>query len=366
MLDILKTRSAGHFPIHPAKALLGAAGAALGIGFISLLARSLVDGRVSFDPLLATPIGASAVLVFAVPASPLAQPRAVIGGNVLAAVVGVACGSAVPEPLLAASAAVGLAIAVMAMSGCLHPPGGAMALGAALAASSANPPGYDYALVPVGLCSVLLVLAGMFHGRISGHAYPHRVGTVTSPHRTRDRPPAQRFGYTPADLDGALARYGELLDVSREDLDALFRDVEVQAHRRLHSVLRCDQIMSRDIVVLGVNERADIALARLQRHDLRIAPVVDEEGRLLGAARRAELTAGAGRPAGAVLDRKVHVVSPDAPVDALFPLLSTGAAHEAFVVAADDRLVGVVTQTDLLALLYRAHVVEAVVPARAA
>jgi CBS domain-containing membrane protein len=366
MLDVLRTRSTGGRPLHLRETLHGAAGAALGIALCGVLARSLIDGRISFDPLLATPIGASAVLVFAVPASPLAQPRAVIGGNVLAALAGVACGSAFSEPLLAASAAVGLAIALMAVCGCLHPPGGAMALGAAIAASSPNPPGYDYALIPVGLCSLLLVLAGVLYGRVSGHAYPHRVVGAASPHGTRDRPPAERFGYTPADLDGALARYGELLDVGRDDLDALFREVELQAHRRLHAVIACGQIMSGDVIALRIDEGADIALARLQRHDLRTAPVIDASGRVRGMARRAELLAGAHGPVGEVVDPVAHTVHPDDPVETLLPLLSSGAAHEVLVVDQDDRLVGVITQTDLLSMLYRAHVVEAVVSARAA
>jgi CBS domain-containing membrane protein len=366
MLDVLRTRLAGGNPLHLKETLRGAAGAALGIALCGVLARSLMDGRLSFDPLLVTPIGASAVLVFAVPASPLAQPRAVIGGNVLAALVGVACGVAFSEPLLAAAIAVGLAIAVMAVCGCLHPPGGAMALGAAIAASSSNPLGYDYALAPVGLCSLLLVLAGVAYGRVSGHAYPHRVASAASPHHTRDRPPAERFGYTTADLDGALARYGELLDVGRDDLDALFREVELQAHRRLHAVIACGQIMSRDVIALRVDEGAETALARLQRHDLRTAPVIDASGRVRGMARRAELLAGSPGPVGDVLDPVAHTVRPETPVEALLPLLSSGAAHEVLVVDGDDRLVGVITQTDLLSMLYRAHVVEAVVSTRAA
>ena len=77
---------------------------------------------------LIAPIGASAVLVFTAPASPLAQPWPVVAGNTVSALVGVACAHLLPLPLLAAALAVGLAISIMMLLRCLHPPGGAVAL----------------------------------------------------------------------------------------------------------------------------------------------------------------------------------------------------------------------------------------------
>jgi len=63
--------------------------------------------------------------------------------------------------------------------------------------------------------------------------------------------------------------------------------------------------------------------------------------------------------------RQASPVAPETPIQNLMPLLATGRAHEAMVVDAERRLIGVITQTDLLSTLYRAHVVEAVVAARA-
>lgn len=346
------------------EALRSGLGAVLGIAVCGGLARSLIEGHISLSPLLVAPIGASAVLVFALPASPLAQPRAVIGGNMLAALIGVICGLLIPDPLLSAAIAVGAAITAMSLLGCLHPPGGALALGAAIAASSPTPLGFDYPFVPVGLCSLLLVLAASVYGRATGHPYPHRVDAAPSPHKTSDRPPTERFGYTRADLDEALSQYGELLDISRDDLDALFREVELQAHKRLHTAIFCADIMSRDVLALHAGQSAASALKQLQAHDLRTAPVIDDLGRVLGLARRAELLAGGEGPVENLVDSQVHIVSLSTPIEALLPVLSRGTTHEALVVDDADRLVGVITQTDLLAVLYRAHVVEAVVSTR--
>ena len=354
MTDRLLTLLRGKTPLRPIDALRGGAGALLGLLFAGVLGRLAVGGGDWLHPLLVAPIGASAVLVFAVPASPLAQPRSVLGGNVVSALVGITVALLVPPPLIAAPLAVGLAIATMMLLGCLHPPGGAVALICVIGGPAVAKAGYLFALNPVALDSVLLTGAGMAWGRLTGHSYPHRAPAPT---------PARSVGYSPADLDRALARYGELLDVSREDLDALFREVELSAAQRLHAQIRCGDVMSRDVIKLQHDQSAESALTFLQLHDLRAAPVVDAEGRVIGLARRAELAANRRRPVEAALDPFVHRVMETTPIAALLPILSSGHAHEAMVVDAERRLVGVITQTDLLAVLYRAHVVEATVAA---
>jgi CBS domain-containing membrane protein len=356
----------GRTPRRASEIARACAGALICVAATGLAARAMVGGGPSASPLLVAPIGASAVLVFAVPASPLAQPRAVVGGNVVSVLAGLACALLIPQPALAAGAAVALAILAMSLLGCLHPPGGAIALGVALAGAPASALAAGQALTPVVACSLLLVAAAAIYLNLTGRSYPHRVAAPVNAHATSDTPPPERVGFTPADLDAALAQYGELLDVSREDLDLLFRQVELQAHRRIHSQILCSEIMSRDVISVDAHQTAESALEFLQQHDLRTAPVLDARGRVVGMARRAELLAGRSHPVGAVLDRFVHKVHPSAAIETLLPLLSSGAAHEVMVVDKDRMLLGVITQTDLLAVLYRAHIVEAVSVRRAA
>ena len=343
-----------------------AVGAALALAFTGLVARWIVTGAPSADPLLIAPIGASAALVFAIPASPLAQPRAVIGGNILSGLAGVTAALLLSNPLLAAATGAGAAILIMLLTRTLHPPGGAIGLGAGMAGAAAGLDGYADALLPIAACSILLTLAAVVYVNLTGRSYPHRVAIQPRPHATGDAPPQDRIGFTTADVDQALAQYGELLDVSREDLDALFRQVELQAHKRIHSRILCEDIMSRDVIAVDLDQSAASALAFLRSHDLRTAPVIDDQHRVVGLVRRAELLAGRDRPVSQVLDPFVHKVMPGTAIEALLPLLSSGATHEAMVVDAERKLVGVITQTDLLAVLYRAHVVEAVVARKAA
>lgn len=366
MLSRLITALGGRASVRFDDVLRAGVGSVLGVALAGVAARMISGGDLALGPLLVGPIGASAVLLFAVPASPLAQPRSVLGGNILSALVGVACAMFVPEPAVAAAVAVALAIVLMMLTGCLHPPGGAMALTAVIGGSAVTDLGFGFALVPVGLCSLLLVLAAIGLNRLMGRSYPHRVPAAASPHATSDPAPQSRVGYTAADLDEALAQYGELLDVSREDLDALFRQVELAAHKRLHSAILCGAIMSRDVLSVDAEQSAESALAFLQSHELRTAPVVDAQGRVVGMVRRAELQAAGQRAVETVVDPFVHKVREATPIEALLPLLSSGAAHEALVVDENRVLIGIITQTDLLAVLYRAHIVEAVVAERAA
>ena len=156
------------------------------------------------------------------PASPLAQPWPVIGGNVLSVLVGVAVARLVPDPRLAGAVAVGAAILAMSLLRCLHPPGGAAALTAVIGGPAVSAAGYGFALLPVGVNAVALTLAGIAFHRMSGHSYPHRTPMA----------PPQPVEIGPADVERALAELGETLDVDPDDLLLLARRAAAHARAR--------------------------------------------------------------------------------------------------------------------------------------
>ena len=340
-------------------------GALCGLALTGLVCR-LWAGHAEGLPLLVAPMGASAVLLFAVPASPLAQPWSIVGGNTLSALSGIACAMLIPDPIYAGPCAVALAIAVMSLTRCLHPPGGAAALTAVIGGPAIAAAGWSFAFMPVAVNSILLVAIGWLFNNATRHDYPHHVKAISrNTHGTADPPAQDRVGYTVADIDDVLARYDELLDVSREDLDALFRQVEARAHRRLHGEIRCEQVMSRDVICAGPDEGVGQARDRLLQHRLRVMPVTEADRRVIGLVGHRELLSGAGRMVSEVMDMSPCLVSADTGIDELLPPLSGGLFHEALVVDGDNRLVGIITQTDLLAALWRTHVAEQVVAAGA-
>ncbi|MBW6527978.1 HPP family protein [Sphingomonas sp. RHCKR7] len=203
---------------HFRERLIACAGAAIGIALTALLG-ALLEGGTAL-PLIVAPLGASAVLVFAVPASPLAQPWPVIGGNTLSALVGVAVYRLVPGTALAAGVAAGGAILVMSLARCLHPPGGAAALTAVIGGPAVHAAGFGFALLPVALNSLTLVGAGLLFHRVAARSYPHRPAAPVA------------AGLHAADIDAALADLHDTFDIAPADLDALLTRAEWHAARR--------------------------------------------------------------------------------------------------------------------------------------
>lgn len=205
--------------------LRGSIGAGVAIAFAGIATTLLLDTIPASLPWLVAPLGASAVLVFAVPASPLAQPWSVIGGNLLSASIGLSLGMALGDPVWAASLAVGLAIAAMTFARCLHPPGGACALLCAMGA--AGPEAWSFIhLVPIAANVAALAATGWAYNNLTGHRWPHIV--MPAPPAPASAPAV----HTREDIEATLAGWDELLDVDIDDLDAFVRAVGERAAQR--------------------------------------------------------------------------------------------------------------------------------------
>jgi CBS domain-containing membrane protein len=326
--------------------LFACLGAVFGVG-ISGFIGALFHGQGEALPWLVAPMGASAVLLFAVPSSPMAQPWPIIGGNSLSALVGFAVGQALGHGAIACGLAVGLAIAVMSVTRSLHPPGGAAALTGAIGGSLVDSAGWWFPLAPVALNAVVLVAVGLLFHRLSGHPYPHSQAPESA---TEDPPPTQRDGVREEDLDAVLAAIGETFDIERDDLRLLLGQLELQVLARRRPDLTCGEIMSRDVISVGRD--ADPAEARrlLLDSGVRLLPVLDDSGRPVGGVGLRELA----RPGGTVADLMTPplTVAPSRSAVTLIGPLTDGHRHAAMVVDPDgDRLRGLVTQADLLAAL---------------
>jgi len=112
--------------------------------------------------------GASAVLLYGAIKSPLAQPRNLMGGHILSAIIGVSAYKLLPGHMwLASSVAVATAIAVMHATKTLHPPGGATSLIAVIGSEKIHSLGYLYVIVPVGLGALIMLVVALLVNNIS-------------------------------------------------------------------------------------------------------------------------------------------------------------------------------------------------------
>lgn len=175
--------------------------------------------------MLIASMGASAVLLFAVPHGPLSQPWPVLAGHTSAAIIGVTCARMIGNPDLAAGCAVGLAIGAMVQFRCIHPPGGATALTAVIGGKAVRELGYGFVWRPVLLDALLLTaLAIVVNAPFSWRRYPaHWVRRGISP------APAPAVAPTHAQVVAALSEIGSFVDISEDDLRLIVQRLSAPA-----------------------------------------------------------------------------------------------------------------------------------------
>lgn len=339
---------------------LGSIGAGLGLLLTQWLAHEILGEA---NPWFLAPMGAAAVLLFGLPASPLAQPWPMLVGNVVAASVGVTCQHWMgPTPAAAALAAAG-AIAAMFALRCLHPPAGAVALTAVLGGPAITTLGYGFATVLVPANAALLLLLAMVFNNLLGRRYPHLSAARSHPHGTADPVPTGR-AFLKEDLDAAMASYGEVLDVGVDDLEEILVRAQVRASRRRWGEVRCRDIMSRDVVTVAPDASLQDAWRLLARHRVKALPVVDARRKLAGIVSLHDFFLSAAgelpQPTRAarvqeIMTRSVRIARPERPIAELVEAFSDGGLHHMPVIDGEDRVVGMITQSDVVAALFLAQ-----------
>ena len=217
---------AGYSPGHASHAekaisALGGCVAILGVAAVAILTLGA-----DASGLLVASMGASAVLLFAVPHGPLSQPWPLLGGHLVSALIGVTCAQFIASDLLAAGLAVGLAIGAMYYLHCIHPPGGATALSAVVGGEAVRSLGYQYVLTPVLLnVAVILLVAVGFNALFRWRRYPAALQSwpSTAPGENRTRPSISH-----EDFVYALCEIDSLVDVDEAEL---LRIYELAARR---------------------------------------------------------------------------------------------------------------------------------------
>ncbi len=347
-------------------------GALLGILFTAGISRILVQSPLLAGyggAWLAAPLGASAVLVFVAPASPLAQPWAVVAGNSISALIGLLCAALIPEPVLAVAVAVAVAIGMMLALRCLHPPGGAMAVLAVLLHANHA----EFAAVAL-INSLLLVAAGMVYNPLTRRPYPH----AQLPAAKTAQAPVARF--RKQDLDAVLARYNQVLDVSRDDLERLLQAAEVEGYRRSVGEIRCRDAMSPDVLCVAPDSTVQQAWILMRSRRVKALPVIDPRKKVMGIitmadflraaqvdssqalgvrlrhfflASREDRQAGAQALVGAIMTPAPTTIGQDRHLVELIPLFTDAGHHHIPIVDEEGSIVGIITESDFVRALYQ-------------
>lgn len=348
-----------------AEAFRMSVGIALGLLITGALSRWWGGGAGTMW--MVSSLGASAVLLFGMPASPMAQPWPVLVGTVLSALVGAVMQALVPDTAIACALAVGLSVMLMVPLRCMHPPGAGFA--AYVVLEHIN--GVELVLFPILFNVAALLVCAVIYNAMTGKRYPHPQHSLK---RAFQQDAKEVF--TSEDLDAALSHYNQVLDVSRADLEGLLHIAGRSAFNRNFGNLRCSDIMSQPVFAVEPGVPQKEAWALMRQEQVKALPVVDAQGAVVGVVsiadfvRQATLDAPEGiaqRLRHLVTGRNVHAAKVEALMDTavqtvaaqtllveLVPLFSAGGCHHLPVVDGQRRLVGIVTQTDLIRALSRA------------
>jgi hypothetical protein len=213
-------------------------------GFVGILVVLVVTRQFVGDQdaaLIVASMGASAVLLFAVPHGPLSQPWALIGGHLFSAFIGVTCNMLIPETFVAAACAVGIAITAMHYLRCIHPPGGATALTAVVAGPGVQKMGYLYIVTPVLLnVVVILVIAILFNYLFHWRRYPASLAVKGDEAKPDQNANVREPVISRQSLEYALQRFNMVVDVSHDELERIY---ELATQKEEDSGLDSDQVV---------------------------------------------------------------------------------------------------------------------------
>ncbi|MDE1982131.1 MAG: CBS domain-containing protein [Betaproteobacteria bacterium] len=380
MWTLLRSRLRGFFdidaqPLSAAERWRSSLGALLFVGGAGLLLHAWPVGAFW----LLAPVGASTVILYALPHSPVAAPWALLGSYLVGTACGVAAWLLVPYPPLAAALGVAACVWGMARLNCIHPPGGAVPLMMVLAAPSST--GALGTLAAAAVVNVLLMLAFavLINNLVLRRRYPwHAQQVAPNPHHTQDAPPSERVGLMHEDLEYAFKRLDAFVDVQEGELVTLYNLAVEHAFER-HAGLTCGDLMSRDLVTVTYSTELDDAWGELHLHGIRALPVVDGFGRLQGIVtvtdflrqldaapfpalgvrlkdllrRTPGLHSEKPEVVGQIMTRVVYTADTGTSISELVHAIAEHDIHHIPVLDESRRVVGMVTPTDINAALYR-------------
>jgi CBS domain-containing membrane protein len=285
----------------------------------------------------------------------------------------------IPNPLLAAAAAVAGNIWLMARFNCMHPPGGALALLIALKGAPALDGAADEIVLVAENVVAILAAALVVNNLIPGRRYPYcRTRPKENLHRTGDLSQIERVSLTHADLDAAIQSMDTFVDIQEGELVKLYNLAVDHAFDR-QVALSCGDIMSRSVVTVRFATELEEAWNLFRAHKIRAMPVVDNFGRPIGIVtvadflRQLDDTTAAGlavrlqgllrrtpgassekaEVVGQIMTAKIYTARMDTPVSDLVHQLSENNLHHIPVLDDTGRVAGMVTQSDLIAALYK-------------
>lgn len=352
---------------------------------IAIFATAVITQiTVGHAPILLASMGASAVIVFVVYSSPLAQPWSFFGGHMLSGLVGVFVAFYVQDPVLASALAVSLSVLVMLTGRCLHPPGAATALVPVLNATHTVAPDFAFLLAPLGLNVVSMLFFTLIINRmVLQRPYPASIKLSTI-EGDSSLIPDTLIGISQADIEQATKDFKQFIDVGVDDLSQIFTRLQLLQFEKQLGLITCGEIMQTNILTAEYATEVESAWILMHEQGLKVLPVLDRARRVIGIVTRYDFlknlkmtpydtfedkwlafikrssSTSTDKPEaiGHIMTHKVKTLPTTAHIAELIPLVVREGHHHVPIVDHEDRFVGLVFQNSLIAALFNLTVLK--------
>ena len=378
-----------YFTVDPVNLSLKAKLLSLLACFFSIFFIALITKIISpwqGYPMIVASMGASAIILFFIPNSPLAQPWSFVGGQIISAGVGVFCALNIIETSTAAATAVGASIFMMLILRCLHPPAAATALTPIMAGESITRLGYSFILVPVVINVFTLILLAVIINRwLMNRSYPSPlpIEKKTSQRHSVSKP-SHSVGFSEEDLNLALNQSDVFIDMTQTELSDLLTQAEMNTFKRIRGEILCGDIMMTEITTVEFGTEVEQAWEIMRHKHLKAIPVIDRAKRVIGIVtwndffkfvdlslygsfqdkfhkfirRTANVNASKPEAVGLIMTPKVITLPETAHIAELISLMSQHGHKQIPIVNSKQRLVGMVYQANLIAALYNQQLAQ--------
>lgn len=335
-------------------------------------------------PILVASMGASAVILFIIPSSPLAQPWPFAGGHLVSGLTGVLIHHYQTNLQIAAALAVGFAVLLMLLLRCLHPPGAATALAPLLSKSQNSVIDFEYLWLPLGInILVMLGLALIINRFILKHNYPLPI--PAQPLKNKPTNLANDLiDIDEAEIEEIIAELDTVVDVSSYELRKIMMHLQLAIFEKNIGKLSCGDIMAKEIITVEYGTEVETAWNLMRANQLTALPVLDRAKRVIGILTRQDflkninLTSYAkveknwltfikpstetktNKPEyiGHIMSKNVKLLSSDAEIAELLPLMLEEHHHQIPIIDNQGRFCGMVFENQVMKAMFNQLVIN--------
>ncbi len=358
------------------KSILFSAGAALvSVILVAMASRQMLQGIAG--PFLLASMGASSVLLFVVPSSPMSRPWSFVGGHLIAGLIGVTSAQLIPDIAAAAAVAAGGAILSMHLLRCMHPPGSATALLAVVGGDAVHSLGYQFLLSPVAINVAIMMGCALLYWHFSQRiqqGISHQA-LEAELERSEEQWLSSSPAFSDEDLKRAMVEMDTFLDISRKDLKEIYSRAQQHAHTRQLGSLCCGEIMSQSVISVEFGSELEEVWNLLKKNAIRGLPVIDRAQHVIGIVtvsdfvrhaeqlpqetlserlthlrhRTTRLESDKPEVAGQIMTHPVFTASEGQPLSEVVQQFTAKCIHHIPVVDLKQKLVGMLTREDVMA-----------------